>query len=312
MEGVFGFHHVNCVDIEISALGSRLNIPAIRHRLTRYYGLDSEEARRGLHNMVQGGGNYRIFTNVTPGWAYDFEVWAREVLPDVELEYIGKVEPNKDNISNPLSAEQKQKQDSATLKITSEFMDTKKMLGEASEALAEANANNKYLTETREYLQGFVVRLQKDNDKLARALQGKYNDVRIDPNDPDHYIVRPSALTEMRLLGQLSNDVVSITFQLLKPKTLRILRDKGSLPNAYGYKNNYDPPSPEFMDKNGTVLKQVRRACRPNTRGSINGTLRALGALKAYTGHFHGFENACVLISNHSSGRHLRKSKFNW
>jgi hypothetical protein len=262
--------------------------------------------------MIQGGGNYRIFTNVTPGWAYDFEVWARAGLPDVSLEFIGRVEPNKDNISNPLSAEQKQKQDSATLKIVSEFADTKTMLDQTQEALVDAIASNKDLTETIDHLRGSVVRLQKDNDKLALALQSKYNDVRIDPNDPDHYIVRPSALTEMRLLGQLSNDVVNITFQLLKPKTLRILRDKGSLQNAYGYNNNYDPPSPEFMDKNGTMLKQVRRACRPNTRGSINGTLRVLGALKAYTRHFHGFENACVLISNHSSGRHLRKSKFNW
>ena len=312
MEGVFGFHHVNCVNIEISGIGLSLNMPAIRHRLKRYYGLDSEEVRCGLHNMVQGGGNYRIFTNVSPGWAYDFEVWAREALPDVSLEFIGRVEPNKDNINNPLSAEQKQKQDSATLKILSEFTDTKITLGKTQEALMEANANNKYLTEVRDHLQGLIARLQKDNYKIARALQSKYSEVRIDPNDPDHYIVRPSALTEMRLLDQLSNDVVSITFQLLKPKTLRILRDKGNLPNAYGYKSNYDPPSPAYMDKNGPILKQVRRACRPNTRGSINGTLRALGSLRAYAGHFHGFENSCVLMDNHRSGRHLRKSKFNW
>ena len=310
MESVFGFHHVNCVDIEVSGIGYSINIPGIRHRLKRYYGLDSEETRRGLHDMVQGGGNYRIFTNVSPGWAYDFEVWARAVLPDVSLEFIGRVEPNKDNIINPLSAEQKQKQDSATLKIVSEFTDTKILLGKTQEALIEANANNKYLTETGEYLKTVVARLQKNNRKMAQALQSKFNEVRIDPNNPDHYIVRPSAHTEMRILGQLSNDVVSVTFQLLKPKTLRILRDKGK--REHGYPDQWGLPSPADMDKNGPILKQVRRACRPNTRGSINGTLRALGSLKAYASDIHRFENALILRDNQNLGRHLRKSKFNW
>jgi len=308
MKDVFGPYHVNCVNIEISSLGPSLNIQLVRFRLEKYYGINSNETRAGLHDMTNGGGNYRIFTKVTPGWAYDFEVWAREFMPDIGLEFIGSVEPNKANIMNPFSVDDRKRHDDFIRETNAEVMSIRASLGKASDALNSANNIIERLRQERTDNGVRIGHLQRDNYKLSRALQGKFNPVRVDPNDPDHYIIRPSALSEMRLLNQLSNDVVNITFQMLKPKTLCILKEKGNVDGM----NFYDPPSPEYMDKNGIVLKQVRRACRPNTRGSLNGTVRVLGALKTYAALFHTFENACVLRSNYNAGRHLLKSKFNW
>jgi hypothetical protein len=305
MEDVFGLNQVNCVDIEIlSYEESKTGFYRICDLLAHTYSVDPEHTKKCL-----AGDCKTLLVGVTPGWAYDFEAWAQKALPGVILHFIGRIETDLSKISNPFDQIQRQV-------LESKQDECAELLRSATRASAERDqlkSDNEVLLARINQDAIFIARLQRDSFRLMRALDGKFNKVRIDPNDPDHYIVRPSALTEMRLNGQLSNDVISVTFQLLKPKTLSILDKKHTdkVAQGLGYAG-YRPPQAKFMDVNGEFMKRIRKACKPNTRGSLNGTARTLDLLRQYAGVFHEFETAAKRIHNRNIGRHLVNSKFNW
>lgn len=149
------------------------------------------------------------------------------------------------------------------------------------------------------------VDLTKRNEKLERALQSKFGDVRVDPNDPDTYVVRPSALSEMRSLGRLHDDVINIVFQIPKISANRKMQRGGN------WSSGADPDDRLLCSVDyGYAIKQLRRACRPNTRGSLRGTVRVLNMLRHIT------HTCCMLELNHLHDRkkslRIRNSKFEW
>ena len=305
MESVFGFTQVNCVDIEILSYDeNKTGFYRICDLIADTYFIDPEHIRKCLVGDCK-----TLLVGVTPGWAYDFEVWAQKALPGVILQFVGRIETDLSKISNPFDQIQRQV-------LESKQEECEELLRSAITANNERDnlrSENEVLLARIKQDGVFIARLQRDGFRLMRALDGKFDKVRIDPNDPDHYIVRPSALTEMRLHGQLSNDVINVTFQLLKPKALSVLNKKhgDKVSQGLGW-GDAGPVPPKFMDVNGDFMKRIRKACKPNTRGSLNGAARTLDLIRYYAGMFHECETTSKRIQNRNIGRHLVNSKFNW
>lgn len=320
-EEIFEMSAVNAVDIKITSieLSDKLSDYSFCLHLCEGYKIEWD-VLVGIYHKVLSGDNPILFSSVTPGWAFDFDVWARKHLPGVSFEFAGKSIPE-DHVSFPLNPQQNKHDDADKITISNLNHDLSMMTGDRN----RLRAKNDQLIEELGDRNTKISELNNRIVRMTRSLQSRFTDVRIDPNDPDTYIVRPSAFTEARLIGQLDNDVINIVIQVLKPKALAKLDAADRADNhALRPSRHFPAPghvfagrayslSPGITAVNGPIMKALRKASKPNTRGSMNGAKRVLSNLEAlYVYRFWECEQLHVRNNNHTQQKHLRNSKFNW
>lgn len=125
---------------------------------------------------------------------------------------------------------------------------------------------------------------REDTQKLQRRLHAKHSaDVRIHPDDPDVYIIRPTALCE-NIGDGLSKDVLKIVFEVPKDHTFVPVKE---------------------------LQRQLLRATRTNTRGATRGSIRVINALDRMI-QIVGMKER-ELYRNHKRRVRVAKSNaFNW
>lgn len=266
----------DCVNM-IAAVSDAINVP-----ITDLHYLFNRCNKRGRP--------YVIANNVTEGFAFDFmkgvASYSRHVSFDVvPAKHQTRRIENRDSMTVERLKHSLLCSESKVSELMNHIQNLNEKLTVASKDYEEATSLN--------------VALKKKIQKLERALQREHGDVRIDKNDPDTYIVRPSALTEMRELGKLKDDVVTIVFQIPKGPIAR------SSPSD---RSTSVPVLPHQSYK--YLTQQLRRACRPNTRGSLRGAIRVNNLLRSLIANCWSCE--VDYLRSHRSEIKLRNSKFLW
>ena len=230
--------------------------------------------------------------NVTPGYAYDTIREAYRVGILIEGKKSGAVYPNRpvnpllENLTKEMDAI-RQARDEYKSRLDAQAHD----LDMYHRLIAKINAENRGL--------------RRKLHRAQRELQAACADARVDLDDPNLFIVRPSRMMELRLLGRLTQDVTRIVFEI---------------PSEAEYGRMLQKDEQNYYDRRNTSLwwkglrKNLLRACKPNLRGSKRGTVRIIQWISVFATEISKQE-----VANHNRAytdtrRNMRaaKSRYIW
>lgn len=256
-----------------------------------------------------------LFRNVTEGWAINFQRWAQHALgSSCTFKYIdaGNVEYSRtsDSIYGHPSF-------SGTIDELARRVDElSEECVDLQHSLEMEKMRNRDLSECLDRLHKDMRSIRNRCHSFEVAMAKKFASVRIDESDPNTYIVRPSALAEMQYLGSMTDEVITVVYQMLKPKPLRRLTAKIS--STEPFNNKQEHPNTMLNSyavntaDNGHLMRTIRKAAKPNFKGSLDGSRRMCSALEQYAYVFWDFNCVRTRHMNRKNGKHLRNSKFNW
>lgn len=296
---------VQCVDI-YAVVNNPAHARPFADQLHAFFDIRGQRYTE-IRCELQAGTRALVFSKVSLGLAYNLKCWAQE-YPGCSFEFVDVgTHDYYDTEDNNLYPPGVQTAINAAKHAETIAKEQVEKLEYKLKRQQEFEENHR---EQIDHLRVHNRSLKNQVSRLERALVFKMPDVRIDPDDPDTYIVRPSARTEARLLGGMSDDVITVVWQILKPKPLAALRRK-----TVGERIRFGDKQYIRQDAtgvNGEITKALRRAIKPNTRGSLNASKRVTNMLRNYTASFWEYESHTLTIASNEAGKHLKNSKFNW